>query len=99
MPRLLSIVVGIVVFLASAVVIYFLSYFIVMARHVPSYENGKVKYESTFRFGALGDPVGPLSIPTGRACFINKIYVPADLIYYGYFDNRAGRTLPSANTN
>jgi hypothetical protein len=81
--------------------VYVGSYVVLMVRHVPAYQDGQIRYSSTFRFGKLGEPMGPLNIPTGRASFFNKIYFPADWFYYNVIEpelkKRTNRDSPKMN--
>jgi hypothetical protein len=58
--------------------LYVVSYPVLMIRGFPARKNGVVAFPSTCRFSSPGDPVGPLSIFTGRVTIWNYVFYPVD---------------------
>ena len=70
------------------VLLYVLSYFLVMARNVPAVDKtGKVAFRSSFRMAHTAGRLGPLTIEASEVTVLNYIFYPMDKLYYAVAPN------------
>ena len=71
--------------LAAFAMIYFIAYFLLMARNVPAVDKaGRVVFQSSYRMARTADPLGPLTIAASHVSFLNYLFYPMDKLYYRF---------------